>query len=364
MVARLNTPGIEHPSESSSSTSANPTTSNRTSIALMNSTSSPPNCTPSFTAFTFGEQRASSPSFTFGDQTGSNRTTPVPSTTTSGPFRFTPSSTLFTFGEERAATPSSTFGGDHDPDRPLPSVERDVSSISSRQSTPSTTLYTPSTSTHVDSTRHASDQDAVLQQIGDLRNLRLTSPQMPRSTSSQRSASTPSIQVTPSAPPNESSRPRVSRTDSLVDGVTALHIESLQADSPGASGLRESRSPSPSRRRRSGSGINRDIHQIENEDPPEALFHMPEVQEALTNARTLTSRMVNVLSTSNLHQENGSSIQSLHQQATRLNGFQLPSVRIVGLVGDSGVGKSSLINSLLDKMELARAVSVIVMQLS
>ncbi|RYP01347.1 hypothetical protein DL765_010864 [Monosporascus sp. GIB2] len=178
-----------------------------------------------------------------------------------------------------------------------------------------------------------------------------------RSSSSQRGTPTPSIHVTPSAPPNESSQPRASRTDSLIGGVTALRIESLHADSPGASGLRESRSPSPSRRRRSGSMINRDTHQIENEDPPEALFHMPEVQEALANARTLTARMADVLSSSNLHLENGSTIESLHQQATRLNGFQLPSSRIVGLVGDSGVGKSSLINSLLDKMELARASS-------
>jgi putative ribosome biogenesis GTPase RsgA len=84
---------------------------------------------------------------------------------------------------------------------------------------------------------------------------------------------------------------------------------------------------------------------------------MPEVQRALSDARALTSRMANVLSSSNLHRENGSRIQNLHQEAIRLNSFQLPSSRIVGLVGDSGVGKSSLINSLLDRMELARAVS-------
>jgi putative ribosome biogenesis GTPase RsgA len=67
--------------------------------------------------------------------------------------------------------------------------------------------------------------------------------------------------------------------------------------------------------------------------------------------------MANVLSSSNPHRESGSSIERLHQQAIRLTEFELPSSRIVGLVGDSGVGKSSLINSLLDKMELARAVS-------
>jgi ABC-type multidrug transport system ATPase subunit len=84
---------------------------------------------------------------------------------------------------------------------------------------------------------------------------------------------------------------------------------------------------------------------------------MVKVQEALSNARIQTKRIANVLSSSSLHQEIGSSIQNLYQQATKLNNFQLPSSRIVGLVGDSGAGKSSLINSLLDKNNLARAVS-------
>jgi putative ribosome biogenesis GTPase RsgA len=84
---------------------------------------------------------------------------------------------------------------------------------------------------------------------------------------------------------------------------------------------------------------------------------MNEVQRALDNARTLSRTMATVLSSSNLHHENGSSIQKLHQEATRLIDYQLPSSKIVGLVGDSGVGKSSLINSLLDKEDLAREVS-------
>lgn len=67
--------------------------------------------------------------------------------------------------------------------------------------------------------------------------------------------------------------------------------------------------------------------------------------------------LANTLSSSNLHHEGGSSVRNLYQQAAQLHQFQLPSSRIVGLVGDSGVGKSSLINSLLDKVELARAVS-------
>ena len=331
--------------------------SNRRPTASMSSTSSPSVFTPSSTTFDFGEQRALPPSIGSESRSRTIRVSPAPSSTTSGTPHFTPSPTPFTFGEERALTPSFSFGDDYDPDRPLPSVGRHVSSTSSRQSTPSTTLYTPSTSTLANSTRQAPDQDVVLQQIGDIRNLMLTSPQTPGSSASQPRTSTPSYHVTASAPPSELSHPRTGSTDRIINGVSALRIEHLQVDSPGPSGLRESRSRSLSRRRRSGSGVPRERHQIESEDPPEALFHMPAVQEALANSRTLTSRMASVLSSANVHSEPGSSINGLHRQATRLNGRQLPSSRSVGLVGDSGVGKSSLINSLLDKIDLARAVS-------
>lgn len=263
------------------------------------------------------------------------------SNSTSGIHRFTPPS-----------PPSSTSSDSYDPDLPLPSVEGDASSTNERESSPIIDLHTTSASTLEASPLQVSHQRGVLQPIGGIQNLRLSSPRTP-----ERATPTPSIHVTPSAPPNGSSLPRANRTDSLVNDVAGLHIASLQPDSSDATRLRESRSPSLPRRRRSGSGINKDIHKIENEDPPEASFYMPEVQGALANARALTSTMADVLSSSTLHREMGSSIASLYEQAQKLNNFQLPSSRIVGLVGDSGAGKSSLINSLLDKMELARASS-------
>ncbi|KAF2740486.1 hypothetical protein EJ04DRAFT_559010 [Polyplosphaeria fusca] len=88
---------------------------------------------------------------------------------------------------------------------------------------------------------------------------------------------------------------------------------------------------------------------------PESPFYGKQVQDALTKARITTANLATALSTSHLHLEAGSTVRNLHQQATILSDFQPPSTRVVGLVGDSGVGKSSLINSLLDKEELARA---------
>lgn len=274
----------------------------------------------------------------------------------SGTPRLTPSSTPSPFGPERVSTPSVLSSDKIDPDRPLMSVERDVST-SSRQSTPNRLFFTPPTSTYAESTRKAVDPDSALRSIDAFRDLRLSSPQTSGIFSPKRDASTPSINVIPSAAPIESNGPQATKTDSLVDGVKELHIRSLQADSPDALSLRESRSLSPSNGRRSEPRINEEPHQVESEAPPHASFHLPEVQEALAAARTIVSRMADVLSSSHLHEEKGTSIEGLYRQAAKLNEFQLPSSRVVGLVGDSAVGKSTLINSLLDKIDLARSAS-------
>jgi ABC-type glutathione transport system ATPase component len=275
-----------------------------------------------------------------------DQVSPNLSRTTSGAPQFTPSSTTSDIYQVQ---------DDPDPDIPLPSVERDVLFTTNRPITPSTVYYTPSLSSNSHSTEQAEGDDSDILEIGNIRDLRLTSPDT-RSIP-QRASRAPSIHVTPSAPPNRPNLSRPSRDDSIVAGVAALRMEAHREASLSATALHESSSPSPSRRRRSGSRIRRERHQVEAEDPPKAFANMAEVQEALTDARNLMRRITTVLSSSSLHHESGSNIQNLYQQATRLENFQLPSSRIVGLVGDSGVGKSSLINSLLDKSELARAVS-------
>lgn len=50
-------------------------------------------------------------------------------------------------------------------------------------------------------------------------------------------------------------------------------------------------------------------------------------------------------------------MKGLHERARRLSCFQPLSTRTVGFVGDSGVGKSSLLNSLLDCRGLARTTN-------
>ncbi|TRX89955.1 hypothetical protein FHL15_009227 [Xylaria flabelliformis] len=118
-------------------------------------------------------------------------------------------------------------------------------------------------------------------------------------------------------------------------------------------------SPSPRRlsadRRRSSSRRNLEKHDVRDEAPPNDRFNLPAVQKALRNTKDLMSELADVLGSSSIHNEPDSVMQRLHRQAEDLAEFQCPSTRIVGFVGDSGAGKSSLLNSLLDYRDLARS---------
>jgi ABC-type multidrug transport system fused ATPase/permease subunit len=112
-----------------------------------------------------------------------------------------------------------------------------------------------------------------------------------------------------------------------------------------------------SHRRRSSSRLNDPIHDIKDENPPNDRFHNSTFQDALREAKALMAGFRDTLGSNSLHYEPDSVMQRLHQQAAKLAHFECPSTRTVGFVGDSGVGKSSLLNSLLDKQGLARTVS-------
>jgi len=67
-------------------------------------------------------------------------------------------------------------------------------------------------------------------------------------------------------------------------------------------------------------------------------FHDAAVQQALVDAKSLISRMRDVLGSSILHTDPDSTIRRLHLRAENLATFQCPSTRTVGFVGDTGVG--------------------------
>ncbi|KAM7213793.1 nuclear GTPase SLIP-GC 3, partial [Rhypophila decipiens] len=121
-------------------------------------------------------------------------------------------------------------------------------------------------------------------------------------------------------------------------------------------------SPSPSRpssegRRRSSSQLNQPPHNVGDEEPPEDDFNSPAFQRSFMNTRDLMAKLETTLGSGNLHLESDSTIRRLREKAGELARFHCPPTRTVGFVGDSGVGKSSLLNSLLHHKGLARASS-------
>src|SRR5947207_14480003 len=152
-----------------------------------------------------------------------SNTTPVsPTTRASSSTQYTPSSTL-----------SVQDYGDHDPDFPLPSIERDIASASAgSESTPASPIYTPSVSSRASILGQGSDYENLDQH---LQNIRLGSATQQASTSGpanaafQRQASntssTPSIRVTSTPSAADSRRSPINRrTDSLVNGISRLEI--------------------------------------------------------------------------------------------------------------------------------------------
>ncbi|KAK5636992.1 hypothetical protein RRF57_012704 [Xylaria bambusicola] len=116
-------------------------------------------------------------------------------------------------------------------------------------------------------------------------------------------------------------------------------------------------SPSPlnAQRRRSRTRSNVGKHNVNDEVPPNDRFNNPAFQKALQDTKESVNKLARVLESSAVHNEPDSVMQRLCNQAKDLSQFACPSRRTVGFVGDSGAGKSSLLNSLLDCHDLARS---------
>ncbi|KAK8096503.1 hypothetical protein PG999_012447 [Apiospora kogelbergensis] len=113
--------------------------------------------------------------------------------------------------------------------------------------------------------------------------------------------------------------------------------------------------PRSARRRRSSSKVHAEVYNARDEKAPNDRFNEPNFQSAFRDARKLMSELQNTLASSSLHTDPDSTMKGLHLEAEKLSNFHCPPSRTVGFVGDSGVGKSSLLNSLLDSKGLARA---------
>ncbi|PMB73941.1 Nuclear GTPase SLIP-GC [Beauveria bassiana] len=107
--------------------------------------------------------------------------------------------------------------------------------------------------------------------------------------------------------------------------------------------------------RRSSSGLKR--YNVSDEEPPKDAFNSSEFQSALRLAKAVAGELADVLSSSPLHREEDSKMHELHRKAVVLADFKPTATRVVGFVGGAGAGKSSVLNSLLDEVDLVKSGS-------
>lgn len=249
------------------------------------------------------------------------------------------------------------------------------SSLSGSSSREDATIYTPSVTPNGDDAvrRNAAGEGSLER---DLALLSIEANQDPPNRSRTPSYSlAPSPSIGPggtsgSACPMPRSTPTPTPSDALASldvqlGGLALSAESRFTAPPASQTYLQPGNLSPdanisgrasprSHRRRSSTRGSQVRHEISEEEPPADPFHDDAFQLAFLDAKRLMVRMAEELSSSSISHEAGSTLGRLHQEATHLAEFECLNTRIVGFVGDSGVGKSSLINSLLDIRGLAR----------
>ena len=91
-------------------------------------------------------------------------------------------------------------------------------------------------------------------------------------------------------------------------------------------------------------------YDVAKEKPPRLPIYHPVVPRVLETSKNMINDAMSVLKDSTY--EDKETKRMLTQLRTQAQ-FEYPKPLIIGLIGDSGVGKSSLINSLLDRPGLA-----------
>ncbi|GIJ92098.1 hypothetical protein Asppvi_011073 [Aspergillus pseudoviridinutans] len=171
---------------------------------------------------------------------------------------------------------------------------------------------------------------------------------------------TPSPGVAPSTEPTQ----RLPQTPVSPLGVVNAHLQNLNLADSGDPGLSDSDHDNDSEsaevslpdNNSDDDDVNDDyLYNIRQEELPQVPIYDIRLQTALRNVRGQLADLAQVMSRRELAQDPTSAFHELYKQTLEASGFAYPATRTVGFIGDSGMGKSSLINSILDQEGLARS---------
>ncbi|GJP96980.1 hypothetical protein AlacWU_09879 [Aspergillus niger] len=98
-----------------------------------------------------------------------------------------------------------------------------------------------------------------------------------------------------------------------------------------------------------------DAYNIRHDALPREPIYDIRLQNALRDVRSELTSLTQVMVCNALAHDNTTDLSKLYEKTLEASRFAYPATRTVGFIGDSGVGKSSLINSLLDQESLARS---------
>ncbi|KNG83860.1 hypothetical protein ANOM_007635 [Aspergillus nomiae NRRL 13137] len=100
---------------------------------------------------------------------------------------------------------------------------------------------------------------------------------------------------------------------------------------------------------------NSSLYNVRRERLPRAPIYNADLQEILRGIKSQLSALQNDIDRFPLSRDRDSELFQLREKVRMLNELECPETRTVGFIGNSGVGKSRLINSLLDQEGLARS---------
>ncbi|PTU21875.1 hypothetical protein P175DRAFT_0436233 [Aspergillus ochraceoroseus IBT 24754] len=103
------------------------------------------------------------------------------------------------------------------------------------------------------------------------------------------------------------------------------------------------------------SGEESDEYHVSQEKLPDAPIYNVRLQRAVKEVRSQLLHLSNTMGRCGLAHDQTTDISALYEQVQMMSKFDYPATRTVGLIGDSGVGKYSLVNALLDQSGLSRS---------